>query len=95
MTIGRQPTADSLDGEITNVANMYRDAATAGGRLAQAINKLGTAGLAALSPPVTGQDAADMLTFAGRAANLSQVFYGTGSASNFDFDDAFTSVYGG
>jgi hypothetical protein len=93
MSIGNPPTSDSINAEITAVAGQLRDAALAAGQLAQKINKLGTAGLTGLSPPFDAADAAAALAFAGQAENLYQVFYGTGSASNFDFDDAFAPVY--
>jgi len=100
MAIGQQPSADTLNAEITTVAQQWRGTARAAQDLSQKIVKMGTAGLTAGPPDGPGLSPADAdsaLSYAGYLATLGGVFYGTAEQTPpFNFDDEFGTlkVYG-
>jgi hypothetical protein len=93
MTIGTQPTEESLNEDASDLARLIRDTMQAAQQFGTKIVQRGNDGLEDLQ--FDADSAQEMMDFAGQCNNLAGVFYGTATVTEvFDFDQAFALLYG-
>lgn len=94
MAVGQQPTQASINGALTQWALNLRNDCQGIGNFFEYVNGLGLAGLEALGFDST--DAQTVLTLVSYLNTVAEVYKGTATqASEFDFDNALSVVWGG
>ncbi len=101
MAVGNQPTVQSLNNQLSQLAITLRNNCQAISNFAEYVNQAGFAGLEALG--YAEADAQLILSFASYLSTVSGVFFGTvqqggtggTGASLFNFGTALAPLYGG
>lgn len=92
MTVGNQPTQESLNNDLSQLAVQFRNICTGIQQFFEQVNDLGTSGLTAL-----GFSSADATAFVNDTSLLNTpvgVYFGTATqATEFDFDNALSGVW--
>jgi hypothetical protein len=94
MTVGPQLSAAQVNAQLSQLSIGLRDACRAAANFQEWAVTTGAAGLEAIG--YDSADASTVLNLANYMNTIAAVFFGTaGQASEFDFDNAISQLYGG